>query len=221
MLDLGTLTVLRGIASKAGKKIRELYGTTPVKNSVTKGSVMRFTIVFVVLMLGMQTVAEAGRFRRSVRSSNTYANNTVSRPAQVTQVAHSEQTGATVQTAQYSTTGEPSATNPASVQEVNDALAEVNATRAKRGLRPFQHDPQLTQAALQCAQIRASRRIAGHLANDFAYLPAGSTARSAGCGAMEPSWGWGTCCTYENYTYAGAAWVMGADGKRYMHLFVR
>jgi hypothetical protein len=105
--------------------------------------------------------------------------------------------------------------------EVNEALAEVNAARAKRGLRPFLHDPMLTQAAQQCAQIRASRRIAGHLPNDFAYLPAGSTARSAGCGAMEPSWGWGTCCTYENYTYAGAAWVMGNDGKRYMHLFVR
>lgn len=105
--------------------------------------------------------------------------------------------------------------------EVNEALAEVNAARARRGLRPFLHDPTLTQAAQQCAQIRASRRIAGHLPNDFAYLPAGSTARSAGCGAMEPSWGWGTCCTYENYTYAGAAWVMGNDGKRYMHLFVR
>ncbi|XZE20517.1 CAP domain-containing protein [Pirellulaceae bacterium SH449] len=105
--------------------------------------------------------------------------------------------------------------------EVNEALAEVNAARARRGLRPFIHDPLLTQAAQQCAQIRASRRIAGHLPNDFAYLPAGSTARSAGCGAMESSWGWGTCCTYENYTYAGAAWVMGNDGKRYMHLFVR
>lgn len=169
----------------------------------------------------MQTVAEAGRFRRIVKSTPATANNTVSRPAQVTQVANSAQTGATVQSAAYSTTADTSRMIPANVQEVNDALAEVNAARAKRGLRPFQHDPQLTQAALQCAQIRASRRIAGHLANDFAYLPAGTTARSAGCGAMEPSWGWGTCCTYENYTYAGAAWVMGADGKRYMHLFVR
>jgi hypothetical protein len=100
-------------------------------------------------------------------------------------------------------------------------LAEVNAARAKRGLRPFQHDPQLTHAAQACARTRASRRIAGHLSNDFAYLPAGVTAKAAGCGALEPSWGWGTCCTYDNYTYAGAAWVMGADGKRYMHLFVR
>lgn len=182
---------------------------------------MRFSIVFVVLILGMQTAAEAGRFRRNVKTIPATASKTVSRPAQVTQVANSAQTGPTVQSASHSTTVETSKTVPENVQEVNDALAEVNAARAKRGLRPFQHDPQLTQAALQCAQIRASRRIAGHLANDFAYLPAGTTARSAGCGAMEPSWGWGTCCTYENYTYAGAAWVMGADGKRYMHLFVR
>ena len=179
---------------------------------------MRFSIAFVVFILTMQTVADAGLFRRSVRVSNATKSNAVSMPAQV---AYSVQAGATVQTAQHSTTVEPSGGNQESVQEVTDALAEVNAARARRGLRPFQHDPQLTQAALQCAQLRASRRIAGHLANDFAYLPAGATARSAGCGAMEPSWGWGTCCTYENYTYAGAAWVMGPDGKRYMHLFVR
>jgi hypothetical protein len=182
---------------------------------------MRFSIAFAVLILGMQPVADAGLFRRSVRASNATSVKATPRPASAVQVAQSVQAGATVQTAQHSTTEEPSGAKQASVQEVTDALAEVNAARAKRGLRPFQHDPQLTQAALQCAQIRASRRIAGHLPNDFAYLPAGSTARSAGCGAMESSWGWGTCCTYENYTYAGAAWVMGADGKRYMHLFVR
>lgn len=104
---------------------------------------------------------------------------------------------------------------------VYDGLAEVNRERARRGLRPFIYDAALTQAARSCAQIRASRRIRGHLRNDFAYVPAGTTARAAGCGALEPSWGWGTCCTYENHTYAGAAWVMGSDGRRYMHLFVR
>ncbi|MGN6545204.1 MAG: hypothetical protein ACTHK7_09165 [Aureliella sp.] len=104
---------------------------------------------------------------------------------------------------------------------VNDGLDEVNQARARKGLRPFQRDDGLTTAAASCAQIRASRRIAGHLPNDFKYVPAGTTARAAGCGALEPSWGWGTCCTYENYTFAGAAWVMGSDGRRYMHLFVR
>jgi hypothetical protein len=102
-----------------------------------------------------------------------------------------------------------------------DALDEVNATRATRGLRPFVRDDNLTAAAATCAEFRAARLIAGHTSNDFAALPAGTSAASAGCGAWEPGTGWGTCCTYESYTYAGAAYAMGRDGKRYMHLFVR
>ena len=104
----------------------------------------------------------------------------------------------------------------------NDALAEVNAYRAKRGLPPFQHDPQLTKAALAAATKRAARGIHGHLPeSDFSCLPIGATADAAGCGALEDSWGWGTCCMDDNYSHAGAAWVRGADGLRYMHLFVR
>jgi len=103
----------------------------------------------------------------------------------------------------------------------DDALAEVNEYRAKRGLPPFQHDPLLTQAALKAATLRASRGIHGHLESDFACLPPGASADAAGCGALEDSWGWGTCCTEDNYSHAGAAWVRGADGRRYMHLFVR
>lgn len=102
-----------------------------------------------------------------------------------------------------------------------DALHEVNEARARRGLRPFMHDPMLSHAAAQCAEVRASRGIAGHTANDFQFLPPGANASAAGCGALDPSWGWGTCCTYDNHTYAGAAVVIGRDGKRYMHLFVR
>ena len=102
-----------------------------------------------------------------------------------------------------------------------DALAEVNAARAARGLRPFVKDADLTAGAISVADFRAARLIAGHTSNDFGGLPAGSRARAAGCAAWEPSWGWGACCTYENYSYAGAAWAMGRDGRRYMHLFVR
>jgi hypothetical protein len=102
-----------------------------------------------------------------------------------------------------------------------DALAEVNAARASRGLPPFLHDEGLAQAARTCAELRAQYLLAGHTANDFAALPPGSTASAAGCGALEPSWGWGTCCTYENCRYAGAAVVTGRDGRRFMHLFVR
>jgi hypothetical protein len=102
-----------------------------------------------------------------------------------------------------------------------EALDEVNATRAARGLRPFVRDDNLTSAATVCAEFRAARLIEGHTSNDFAALPRGTSATSAGCAAWEPSFGWGACCTYEGYTYAGAAYAMGRDGRRYMHLFVR
>jgi hypothetical protein len=105
--------------------------------------------------------------------------------------------------------------------EEGDGLAEVNAARARRGLAPFTHDDGLAEAALGAARRRAEYRYAAHTANDFSYLPAGATAKAAGCGAWWPSEGWGTCCTYDRHTYAGAAWVMGTDGRRYMHLFVR
>lgn len=119
---------------------------------------------------------------------------------------------------------EPTVLKPATTvakSEALDALAEVNAERQKRGLPPFKHDPLLTQAAQEAARQRASRGISGHLASDFDCLPAGAHADAAGCGALDDSWGWGTCCTYDNYTHAGAAWVRGSDGRRYMHLFVR
>lgn len=122
------------------------------------------------------------------------------------------------------TEAKPSAspTPVAAVNSIHEALDEVNAERAKRGLRPYVVDPLLTQAAKEAASRRASRFIHGHLPeSDFSCLPSGAHCNTAGCGALEPSWGWGTCCTYDNYTYAGAAWVMGSDGRRYMHLFVR
>jgi hypothetical protein len=103
----------------------------------------------------------------------------------------------------------------------SDALAEVNAARAARGLRPFLKDDNLTAGAINVAEFRAARLMAGHTANDFGGLPVGCTASAAGCAAWEPSFGWGACCTYDNYTYAGAAWAVGRDGRRYMHLFVR
>ena len=61
----------------------------------------------------------------------------------------------------------------------------------------------------------------GHTSNDFTALPSGAYAAATGCAAWTPDWGWGACCTYENWTYAGAAWTTGRDGRRYMHLFVR
>jgi len=101
------------------------------------------------------------------------------------------------------------------------ALDEVNKARAERGLKPFIHDPLLSVAAFEAATQRCKRGLHGHLENDFGCLPKGGHATAAGCGALEPSWGWGSCCTYDSYTHAGAAWVKGSDGLRYMHLFVR
>ena len=101
------------------------------------------------------------------------------------------------------------------------ALAEVNAARAARGLPPFVEDASLTAAAHGAARYRAANLMAGHTANDFAFVPSGSSASAAGCAAWEPGLGWGSCCTYERWTYAGAAWSLGSDGRRYMHLFVR
>jgi hypothetical protein len=116
---------------------------------------------------------------------------------------------------------------PASVEATShlkgsdDALAEVNEARAKLGLRAFVRDPLLTKAALLCAQQRAARNIHGHLPeSDFTYLhQVGGQASAAGCGALDPSWGWQSCCWQENWTRAGAAWVMGPDNRRFMHIF--
>lgn len=102
-----------------------------------------------------------------------------------------------------------------------DAIGEVNARRAARGLRPFVRDEGLTQAAQAAADYRAKYSIVGHTSNDFQFLPPGVNAASAGCAAADTTWGWLSCCSEENWTYAGAAYSVGSDGKRYMHLFVR
>lgn len=101
------------------------------------------------------------------------------------------------------------------------ALDEVNAARAARGLRPFVLDENLARAAAGCAAYRAKYLMEGHTSNDFAFLPRGASARAAGCAAWAVGDGWGACCTYDNYQYAGAAYSVGSDGRRYMQIFVR
>ena len=101
-----------------------------------------------------------------------------------------------------------------------DALAEVNAMRSAKGLRPFVMDAGLTQAAIACADYRAARLLFGHTGNDFQFVPQGTVADAAGCAAYADG-GWLSCCMTADYIYAGAAFTVGRDGKRYMHLFVR
>jgi hypothetical protein len=145
--------------------------------------------------------AEAGPFRRRVQPA-------YSQPSYVQPVTY---------TAQYTPAMDSASTSAGTV----DGLDEVNAQRAARGMRPYVRDDGLTQAAKACAAFRAERGMFGHTSNDFAFLPAGSTAASAGCAAYPANQGWMSCCVYENYTYAGAAYVTGRDGRRYMQLFVR
>lgn len=102
-----------------------------------------------------------------------------------------------------------------------DALAEVNAARAQRGLPPFIRDEALSAAAASCADHRAQYLIAGHTSNDFNAVPRGAFASASGCAAWPHHLGWGACCTYDGYRYAGAAYSIGRDGRRYMHIFVR
>lgn len=111
-------------------------------------------------------------------------------------------------------------TSPAFAQ--TEALSEVNAARARRGLRPFIFDANLTAGAKACAVQRAKYLCFGHTKNDFNASPIGSIRPTAtGCAAYPPRDGWLSCCVYEKYTFAGAAFAMGRDGRRYMSLFVR
>lgn len=106
----------------------------------------------------------------------------------------------------------------------SDALAEVNAKRASRGLRPYQFDAGLTQAARACAQHRADRLMFGHVMGgmgDFQFVPPGTRCDATGCAAYPPSMGFLACAVYDNYRYAGAATVIGRDGRAYHSLFVR
>lgn len=117
-----------------------------------------------------------------------------------------------------------------------DALDELNVARAHRGLRPFARDAVLSIGAEKCVQYRAARLIEGHVGapknmrpgrwykidgpGDHQFLPAFSNA-VGGAGAARPGEGWRSCCSWENWRYAGAAKVMGRDGQFYYQLFVR
>lgn len=102
-----------------------------------------------------------------------------------------------------------------------DALGQVNALRSARGLPPYVACPGLQEAALACATYRARLGIRGHCSNDFLFLPAGYSAEAAGCAAWPAGSGWGACCTFDSYRFAGAAQVIGPDGLSYNHIYVR
>ena len=190
---------------------------------------MRFRLLFVALALTLTltTDSEAGPLRRRAQPSYqptyqpsyqpTYQPSSLPEPSISSVPSGGEYVTSYTPVAGLSTQG----TILDASGSIGDGLDEVNAKRAARGLRPFARDEGLTQAARACAAFRADQGLFGHTANDFAFVPAGSSASSAGCAAYPASYGWMSCCTYEGYTTAGAAWVTGRDGRRYMHLFVR
>jgi hypothetical protein len=107
-----------------------------------------------------------------------------------------------------------------------DTLSRLNARRARHGLYALEFDAGLTAAAASAAHWRAARLCDGHCPDDFAHVPAGTSAACAGCAAWEP-WvvdqlGWGSCNTETaTHRYAGAAMAVGSDGRWYMHTFYR
>lgn len=103
-----------------------------------------------------------------------------------------------------------------------DVLEELNQQRKARGLAPYLWDKELTMAAGRASKWRAERLQFGHAPSDFAFLTPGVSADAAGCAAYAPSYGFMACACYEaGQYYAGAAYTLGKDGKRYCHLFIR
>lgn len=101
-----------------------------------------------------------------------------------------------------------------------DALDLVNQKRAAMGLKPFARDEALSSAAMALSAHRAQHRIAGHTANDFAFVPGGASASASGC-CYTPRSDWGACCTDDRRaTHAGAA-VVVRDGRWFCSIFVR
>ena len=101
-----------------------------------------------------------------------------------------------------------------------DALDEVNAIRAGRGLPAYRRDAALTQAAMSAADYRARYGMHHHTSNDFSFLPAGAWAAGAGCDGSAIRSGWLTCYSESLYPYAGAACAYDANGIKFCHLFV-
>lgn len=171
-----------------------------------------FPFVALALILTLTADAEAGPLRRRAQPTSPSSSTASTAAPGGEYVTHYAPTSAP---------GAAGASSGPSAGSVGDGLDEVNAKRAARGLRPFVRDEGLTQAARACAAFRAERGLFGHTGNDFAFVPPGTSASSAGCAAYPASYGWMSCCVYDGYTRAGAAWVTGRDGRRYMHLFVR
>ncbi|MFO0882621.1 MAG: hypothetical protein U0894_00260 [Pirellulales bacterium] len=88
-----------------------------------------------------------------------------------------------MKTKELEATAEKAASEKAVVlPSVDDALEEVNAARAKRGLTPFAPDPKLNEAAKACAKIRATSFIEAHWRMILPICLRSAAATSGECG---------------------------------------
>lgn len=110
--------------------------------------------------------------------------------------------------------------SPQDIGPVVQQLAEVNRQRAMKGLRPYVLCVELQRAAEECARYRARYRIRGHTSSDMSFAAPGY-ATCAGCAAWNNDGSYGACAIDGNYTYAGAATVVGMDGLAYHQLLLR
>jgi len=115
-----------------------------------------------------------------------------------------------------------------------NALKEVNAARAARGLSPYLQDDGLTAGAKACAEYRAANRIYSHTNDDMSFLPPGvmqwgppdrNGMRQGLVHGGTNDYSTGTpgfkaCCMFDNYTHAGA-WTVVKDGRCYHQILVR
>lgn len=108
----------------------------------------------------------------------------------------------------------PANVRPASASySRGSSIAEVNAIRARRGLQPFIEDPALTAVAYRKASMQARRGRMFH--------PGGSMggARYEGVGVGSR---FSACYLFsQGSRYAGAATVVGRNGRRYHCLLIR
>lgn len=104
--------------------------------------------------------------------------------------------------------------------QASPALAAVNVQRSYLGLPALLPDPQLQAAAERAVATRASRRITGHLGGG----PVAGKFEGVGYTSQSDRWGiWFRSCYTRSPSirYAGAAYVVGPDGRTYYQFNAR
>ncbi len=102
-----------------------------------------------------------------------------------------------------------------------DTLYALNVMRAHTGRRPYTQDPRLQYGAEAIAQEMARRRITGHIGWHRRF---GARAEGTGRRSIADHRGHRFLACYSasrRYRHAGAASVVGRDGRTYYCLLIR